>query len=229
MVPRMHPRQRLLQLYTFLFNEQLPGINNFLSQNFVLYSKKTFTGSRKLGGTRNTCTPKMATSSIGSSIGPGDVFLGLDSAKMLFDAVSLVIKEKEEFRSLALPAKKSLENVQKLLKWRSSSDDNKKAWEDFAVNYVGILKKCFDTKPEEGVKKFRRHTEKERTCACFYQTVTSDSFNEGWAEFLALAGCNAQELFYQHVTELLFKELRKLRYPDDDKQIGLTCAEEHTV
>ena len=129
---------------------------------------------------------------------------------------------------LHLP-KKALETAKKVLEWSSDSDQNKITWEDFAARLVSTLNTCFDGVTD--TKKFRKR--RERMWCHYHKARSSLLFRECWVEFFDMAGCEAMPVFYQFVTDSLFEQLIKLRYPivveSTDKEVNLNFEEQSAV
>ena len=115
----------------------------------------------------------------------------------------------EDFKINSPKAKCAIETAQSLMSW-SSREENVKELATFAEMLVGELKECFVCPPR--VKS--AHSKREVMWKAYHKLTTSQPFAEVWNSFvsksISLASC---PIFYQYVTERIFDQLIKEKFP----------------
>ena len=129
---------------------------------------------------------------------------------MFTKAVQAVLLD-EGFQVESLQATTALKTASSLLEW-CREPDNREILESFSHVLVVRLKSCFASK----------HTttqlRKERMWGAYHQLRTAKTFVNDWRTFLAdSVHQKAFPVFFQFVTQTIFKWLMKVQYPLADR------------
>ena len=140
----------------------------------------------------------------------------VSNVELVDQAVSLVLED-EDFKIPSESAKVSLKIAKALKKWSSQpSSIRKNIFKRFANELVNRLRECFQTGQVKSLKKRR-----ERMWESYHKLIRcSSSFKLLWSNFLvsAVAGCQAEPILYQYLTDRVMEMLIRIEFPVTDCQ-----------
>lgn len=141
-------------------------------------------------------------------------------------AVNLVLTV-EEFKIPSEPARQAVETAEKLVKWVSVNESNKKLCNDFFNGLVVKFKKCF--KQRKSMKVREEIMWKE-----YHKVRSSDSFKQGWVLFMKNSiDRPALPTFFQYVSHRIFRELVKGKHQivesEEDQASSITKLDQNAL
>ncbi len=111
------------------------------------------------------------------------------------------------FKLPSASAASSLRTANHLLQW-GSEPANKPMVTFFAEDLTRLSSNCFKNKCKS------QKAKREKMWGSFHQLRSSTSFKSKWVHFLQKSGIpKATPIFYQYVSETMFKELVKQQFP----------------
>ena len=138
------------------------------------------------------------------------------TAKQVFkEAVKAVLTD-EAFKLPSTEAKVALETAAQITEWMGdASPENEAIYEKFINCLFSSLLACFSDEPS--IK-----TRKENMWKAYHQLRISSGFKHFFLDSIATAP--ASPTFYQHITDLCFKELVKIKFPIPHQSTSSTCT-----
>ena len=104
-------------------------------------------------------------------------------------------------------ARKSLGTTKRLLAW-CDDPSNASILSSFAEELVALQKTCFEASSSQS-----DNTHREKLWSWFHRLRSCTSYKTFWSRFLQNRECEADPIFYQYVSDSVFKELVKKHYP----------------
>ena len=137
-------------------------------------------------------------------------FLCIESGEILKRAVHAVLGD-DGFQVPSPSARKALETAKHLLVW---CDDpaNVPILSSFAEELVALQSSCF-----KASSSLSANAQRENLWGSFHRLRSSSSYKAFWSRFLQSRECESDPIFFQYVSDSVFKELVKKHYPLSDE------------
>lgn len=118
------------------------------------------------------------------------------------------VLDDETFKLPSVEAKLALETAVNVMKWMDDAQpENETVFERFINQLFLSLLTCFSSQ-------LPMKSQKEHMWKTYHQLRISSNFRTTWVSFLnKVTSATPPPVFYQHITDLCFKELIKIKFP----------------
>ena len=134
------------------------------------------------------------------------------------------VLDDQGFQTKSSIATRTREVAVQLKEW-ATKDDNKLMFENFSESLISDLNKVFvGTVKSEG-----SIINRDKLWKNFFALRTTEAFKMKWQDFLdsSLSSQACIPLFYQHITDILFKQLVKSHYQISDEHVMVATVNNH--
>ena len=140
-------------------------------------------------------------------------FLELQCQQMLRAAIESIFDD-DSFKLPSPHAKAALETANQLVTWLKD-DEHQQEFIKFSQELTSSLHTCFESQAAS------MKTRREKMWGTYHCLQTSANFKARWTTFLAkFSSTKPNPAFYQYVTDILFREIVKAKFPTNERQVS---------
>ena len=148
--------------------------------------------------------------------------LELQCQQMLRAAVESIVED-DSFKLPSPHAKAALETANQLVTWLKD-DEHQQEFIKFSQELTSSLQTCFESQAAS------MKTRREKMWGTYHCLRTSANFKAKWATFIAkFTSTKHNPAFYQYVTDILFREIIKFKFPTKERQVSSGPKSQLTV